>query len=321
MAHLLSFQIARHFNRQHSTIQQLWAKFRRTGSVADIRRRPKGRITTRRQDRYIIVSHLRDRFTPATRTARVTIGTHNRHIHAQTVRNRLRAVGLRARRPRKGPILTRDHRRARLAWARRHFRFTRADWSNVIFVDESRFTLRGADGRVRAYRRRGERNSANCVVQVDKYGGGSLLVWAGVSMHTRTPIVPIRGNLNARKYQNDILQPVLVPHVNGNRGMILAQDNAPCHVARNTRAMLAANNVQTLPWPAKSPDLNPIEHVWDLLKRKVRAQPQQLNMRELERDIMQAWATIPQRYLQRYIVSMRARCRAVIAAEGGHTKY
>lgn len=269
----------------------------------------------------MILSHLRDRFLPATTTARHTRGTHGRHVSTQTVRNRLRDVGIRCRRPRKVPILTRRHRQARLAWARQHLRFTRADWANVLFVDETRITLRCADGRKRIYRRRGERNSANCLLQADQFGGGSIMIWAGISMHTKTQIVSIQGNMNARRYQTDIVQPVLIPHIAANRGMQLVQDNAPCHVARTTLTMLHVNNIRVIPFPAKSPDLNPIEHVWDVLKQKVRAHPQQLNVRELERDVNRVWRNIRQQYLHRYIVSMRSRCRAVIAADGGHTRY
>lgn len=200
-------------------------------------------------------------------------------------------------------------------------RFTRADWANVLFVDETRIKLRNADGRVRVYRRRGERNQPNCVVEVDNFGGGSVMVWAGVSMHTKTEIVPIQGNLNAHRYQNDVLQPFLLPHIRVNRGMLLAQDNAPCHTARTTQNMLTANNVRLLAWPSKSPDLNPIEHVWDLLKRRIRELPQQRNVGALEREIQRVWNNIPQRTLQNYIISMRSRCRAVIAANGGHSGY
>ena len=71
----------------------------------------------------------------------------------------------------------------------------------------------------------------------------------------------------------------------------------------------------------KSLYLNPIEHVLDLLKRNVRTQPHQLNLRELTGTIRQMWAAIPQHYLHKYIISMRTRCRAVIAAAGSQTKY
>ena len=191
----------------------------------------------------MVLTHLRDRFTPATETARQTIGINNRQVSHQTVINRLRSAGLRSRRPRKVPVLTPRHRRERLTWARRYLRYTRADWANVLFVDEVRVNLRTNDGRKRIYRRRGERNSEKCLVQHDRFGCGSIMVWGGISQHTKTPLVHIQGNLNAQRYQNEVIRPVLVPHIQANRGMRLAQDNTPCHTARTTRNMLATNNI------------------------------------------------------------------------------
>ena len=136
----------------------------------------------------------------------------------------------------------------------------------MLFVDETRVKLCGNDGRTRVYRRRRERNAQNCVVEVDQFGGGSLMLWAGISMHTKTPIVTIQGNLTARKYQTDVLLPHLIPHIRANRGMGLFQDNAPCHAARTSQNMMAANNIRIIHMTAKSPDLNPIEHLWDLMK-------------------------------------------------------
>ena len=151
-------------------IQQLWTKYRRTGSVNDIQRRPRSRVTTPQQDRQIYLTHLRDRFLPAARTARVTFGIHNRPIHQQTVRNRLKEHRLQTLRARNVPILTARHRRERLQWARRHARFTRADWANILFVDEVRFNLRGSDGRARVYRSESERDADVCLQEVDQYG-------------------------------------------------------------------------------------------------------------------------------------------------------
>lgn len=109
--------------------------------------------------------HLRDRFTNATRTARQAAGTHARNVTTQTIWNRLREAGLNCRRPRKCVVLTARHRQARLTWARQHLRLTLADWDNVLLMDETRVTLRGADGRARIYRRRGERSTPSCVME------------------------------------------------------------------------------------------------------------------------------------------------------------
>ena len=99
---------------------------------------------------------------------------------------------------------------------------------------------------------------------------------------TRKKTIIIQGNLTAIKYRNDVIRSVLL-RIRANICMMLARDYASCHVARNTLVMLVANNVHKLRWPAQSLDLNPIDHVLDLLKRMVRAQPLQLNLRKLTR--------------------------------------
>ena len=78
-------------------------------------------------------------------------------------------------------------------------------------------------------------------------------MWAGISLLTKTPIVPIPGDLNADRYCNLVVQPVPVPYFQNNRRMTLAQDNAPCHVARATRAMLASHNIRLMLGQEKVP--------------------------------------------------------------------
>jgi hypothetical protein len=103
------------------SITRLASKYRRTGSVANLPRRPRGV--------FMVLSHLRQRKRTAVETARATVGTHGRPISSNTVRSRLRSVGIRARRPYRGIVLRGHHRRARVRWARTHLRFTRADWA------------------------------------------------------------------------------------------------------------------------------------------------------------------------------------------------
>ena len=94
------------------------------------------------------------------------------------------------------------------------------------------------------------------------------MVWSGVSQHHPTELVVIAGNLNAVRYSEDILLPHVVPFLPAHPDMTLQHDNATSHTARD---FLQDRNVSILPWLAKSPDLNPIEHIWDLLDRRVRA--------------------------------------------------
>ena len=84
------------------------------------------------------------------------------------------------------------------------------------------------------------------------------MVWGGVSQHHRTELVVIEGNLNTVCYREDILIPHVVPFL---QDMALQHDNAPSHTALSVHDFLQDRNVSVLPWPAKSPDLNPIEHV------------------------------------------------------------
>lgn len=313
--------MARIFNCSPTSIRKLRDKFNATGSVLDVQRRARNRITTRRQDRQILLGHLRNRRLNARTSARDTIGRNRRPVSDQTIRNRLKEFGLRSRRPFVGIRLTDRHRALRLRWARRHLRLTRADWANVVFTDESKFNVQGNDARDRVYRRRGERFARCCIKERDWFGGGSIMVWGGISLHSKTAIVIFNGRVNANRYQEEVLRPVLIPFVNAHRGMMLAQDNAPCHTARATRQLLAQNNVRVMDWPPCSPDLNPIEHVWDEVGRRVRARRVQQSVADLQADIRATWIGIPQQFLRNYITSMRQRCLAVIAAGGGHTGY
>ena len=151
--------VANQFNVSRMTIYRLLVRLRDTGTTSDRRRSGRPRATTLRQDRQIRLIHLRNRFVTAVNTARRMPGRFNNRISDQTVRNRLRQCGLRARRPLKGAILKRRHRIARLQWCRTRVTWNRLTWQNILFSDESRFCLKFSDGRARVYRRRGERFS------------------------------------------------------------------------------------------------------------------------------------------------------------------
>ena len=127
------------------------------------------------------------------------------------------------------------------------------------------------DGRQLAYRRQNERYRDNYVIESNRQGGGSVMIWGDISFNTKTQCVQICGNLNAARYQDEILNRVCIPHLHHNSCMTLMHDGAPAHTAFATRDLLQASRINILPWPSCSPDLKPIEHIWDVIGRKVRA--------------------------------------------------
>ena len=102
------------------------------------------------------------------------------------------------------------------------------------------------------------------------------MVWACINNNRKTNLVIINGNLNAQRYRDEILSPMVIPYVNANPNAIFQQDNAHPHTVRLTIQYLQVNNVDVFEWPSKSPDLSPTEQVWDLLDRRVRQHPVQL---------------------------------------------
>ena len=144
------------------------------------------------------------------------------------------------------------------------------------------------------------------------------MIWGGISFNTKTQCVQIRGNLNAARYQDEILNPVCIPHLRYN--MTLMHDGAPANTARATRDLLQASRINILPWSSYSPDLNPIEHIWNVIGRKVRARDPR-NVKELKRAVLEEWNILQQLVYQEYVLSMLSRCRVVINANGGHTGF
>ena len=305
--------VGRAFGCGRNTIFRLCQRLQQTGGVAD-RGRP--RLTNPRKDRFIPLTHLRRCFQTATSSAR------QYGISKQTVLRRLRQARqpIRPRRPYVGQVLTARHRAARLQWAQRHFHWGRQQWARALFSDKSRFDLSHHDGRIRIFRR-GERFADNCLFERDRFGGGNVMVWGGIMGRRKISIIVVQGNLNAQGYINQILQPEAVLFLQRHGPTILMHDNARPHVARICRQFLKRNNINVLPWPAVSTDMNPIEHVWDYLGRNVQARGNVHNLRDLENALIQEWNNIPNVVIRRYIRSMRSHIAACINKRGGHTRY
>jgi transposase len=163
-------EVARQFNVHQSTISRLWQRLNQTGSAQDRPRSRRPRITTPAQDRYIRVFHLRNRTVTATATAAGIPSL--RRIYTQTVRNRLRQRKIRPRRPYVGSVLTQVHSCACVIHLGSGLWGTSAEFDSAMRVPFS-----SHDGRAREYSRRNYCFFPACVQEVDRFGGGGVMIW------------------------------------------------------------------------------------------------------------------------------------------------
>ncbi len=179
--------------------------------------------------------------------------------------------------------------------------WTVAQWSNVLFSDESKFCISFGNQGPRVWRKGGEAHSPSCLKSSVKFPH-SVMIWGVMSSAGVGPLCFLKTNVTAPVYQ-ELLEHFMLPSADQlfkDADFIFQQDLAPAHTAKSTKSWLNDHGVGVLDWPANSPDLNPIENLRGIVKRKMR------NKRPTNHKL---------------ITSMPRRIEAVIKAKGAPTKY
>ncbi|GFS96858.1 transposable element Tcb2 transposase [Trichonephila clavipes] len=247
-----------------------------------------------------------------------------RPISRITVARRLHGGGLFARRPVRCVTLTPAHRRRRSLWCREHWNWRDNEWGRVLLTDESRFSLSSDSHRILIWREWGSRNHPSNIIKRDRYGGRGVLVWGGIMLGSRTDLhIFDAGSVNGTCYCNEILLPY-VRLFRGAMGLqfLFMDDNAPSHRTVAAEQLLESEDIGRMDWPALSPDLNPIEHVWDFLGRRLatRTLPPVM-IRKLRLALQDEWAAMPQQLIDTLILTMGRRCETCLAVTGDHILY
>ena len=230
---------------------------------------------------------------------------HNISVALSTISKRLKEHGIKWRPKTPVPKMTPNHKIIRVNWCQSHLNH---NWGVTIFSDESYFYLE---------RNKGKRWSRFTVRIPANVKSSGVMVWG--AKNGRLAVNVDTGSFDAQNYIN-LMASELVPAANaafGEANWFFQQDNAPAHKAIATKNFFEQNNVQLIQWPAMSPDLNIIEHIWFFMKNKVeRREPKTLQ--ELRQFILNSWNEITPQYINNLYESITPRLNTCIA-RGGDT--
>ncbi|OXA40190.1 Transposable element Tcb1 transposase [Folsomia candida] len=315
-------EISDFFKLNYKTVWRIIDRYRKTKTICNTPGRGRKSIFNTREKRSILKTvkvNPRASAVDIANSAEIDLG---KKASPKTIRRILNEDGLKNFRAKKKPFISKRNIKKRMDFAKEHIHKDQSFWNKVLWSDESKFNVFGSDGRIRVWRKTNEALKMKNLNPTVKHGGGSVMVWGCFSSAGPGNMEFVETTMNQHIYQ-DIL--------NGNvkssaaklalgRRYIFQQDNDPKHTAKSTWAFFKKNKMTVLDWPPQSPDLNPIEHLWDHIEREIRKTPIP-NKTELQKRIIEAWNATSPEVTGHLVDSMNRRCTAVLEAKGGPTRY
>lgn len=250
-----------------------------------------------------------------TKTPKLAAKAINKNVSEWTIRRALRKIGLVSAVKQKKPALSSKNVKSRLQFCKDYGNWTVDDWKRVIWSDETKINRFQSDGKEYYWHRPDEKLQRHQVKQTVKHGGGGLMVWGCFSWWSVGPLVKIEGIMKKEDYLS-ILQTNLPEFVEKSvypvEDLVFQQDGDPKHTSKIVKNWLSNQSFQLIKWPPQSPDLNPIENLWAILKRRMAVHERApTNMAELWQRVQEEWNNISDETIHNLVESMPNRIKSV----------
>jgi len=239
-------------------------------------------------------------------------------ISHTSIKNYLNMLEIRAYKPCLKPLLKQNHIHARYIASRRWVKMPENTLKTMIFSDESKFNLYNNDGSPNVWRTKSAKLDPKNIRKTIKFGGGSVMVWGCFSYYGVGELRFIDTKMDAVYYCNMLSNSLFASAEKmGLREYIFVQDNDPKHTSRLAKEFFMENNINVEPWPAQSPDCNPIEHLWAIIKRRIGTKTFKKKT-ELKEAIIQEWNSITPEMCRRLALDFKKTALLVYRAKGGY---
>ena len=320
LADVKVLNLALKFNIPQATVYDTIKRYQETNSPHPEKRSGQPKTLSNHEKHTLKRVILKNRFSPLGEITNELNGKLNTTYHANTIRKYLDEIGFGSYTPRKKSLLTPNQELHRLNWCWEKHNW-KVQWKDIIWSDESRFVLFESDDWVRIWRKPGEAYHQEYIKPTVKFDGESVMFWGCFSWDGVGPLIPVEKIINSDIYVN-ILANYFVPWARQYLYVTFQQDGAPCHTSTYTTWWLSTHDIRLLDWVGQSPDLNLIEHLWDILDRRIRKRrPLPTSKQELIHMLQEEWVSIDLETLRGLILSLPRRVDKVIEANGKSTSY
>jgi transposase len=315
-------EITNILNCSKRTVQRQLKSFKETSSFLDKQKQGRPKKMSEEIEQQVVAWIEEDRRNTTAKLRKLVQEHFGVIICESSIRNVLKKKGYFGGVCARKPLLREQNKAKRLAFAMEHVNKPIEFWKSILFTDEKKFELVNSKRRIYCWKKKGEELRSDTIQPTVKHGGGSIMMWGCFLGESVGDLHRVQGIMCKEDYHS-ILQRHAIPsgiRLHG-KGFILQQDNDPKHTSKLCQNYLRSKEengtLKILEWPSQSPDINPIELLWEEMDRNIKIK-RPTSLAGLEEVAREVWSEITPEVLNKLVHRLPRLMQAIIEAEGGY---